>query len=104
MDQLRGAARNFLEGGSKSSAVLATMVGRRGGFWGAERIKRYILVCLQCTYFTKRYTLLRGVMKLLGFPKILILNFSGNSSGNSYILCLLLLTTVRCTCGEKKIW
>ena len=27
----------------------------------------------------------------------------GNSSGNSYIPCLLLVITLRCTCGEKKI-
>ena len=33
-----GVARNFLEGGSKSSKMLATMVERRRGFWNAERL------------------------------------------------------------------
>ena len=28
----------------------------------------------------------------------------GNSWGNSYIPCFLLITTLRFTCGEKKIW
>ena len=33
---LRGVARNFLEGGSKSSKMLATMVDRRIKFWVVE--------------------------------------------------------------------
>ena len=28
----------------------------------------------------------------------------GNSWGNSYIPCLLLIITLRSTCGEKKVW
>ena len=67
MEQLRGVARNFLEGDPKSSAVLAAMVGWRGGFLGAEQLKRYILVYLQYTYYTGQYTLPRGVMELLDF-------------------------------------
>ena len=38
----RGVARYFLEGGSKSSKVSATMFDRWRGFWDAERLKRYI--------------------------------------------------------------
>ena len=38
----RGVARDFLEGGSKSSKMSATMVGRRRGFWDVERLKWYI--------------------------------------------------------------
>ena len=39
----RSIARNFLEGGSKSSKMSATIIGRQGGFWYAERLRRYIL-------------------------------------------------------------
>ena len=39
----RGVARDFLEGGSKSSKMSATMVDRRRGYWDEERLKRYIL-------------------------------------------------------------
>ena len=38
----RGVARDFLEGGLKSSKMSATMVGRRRGFWDVERLKWYI--------------------------------------------------------------
>ena len=38
--QLRSIARNFLEGGWKSSKMSATMVGRQRGFWDTKR--RYI--------------------------------------------------------------
>ena len=36
----RGIARNFLEGGSKSSEMLTTMVGQIIKFWVAEWLKR----------------------------------------------------------------
>ena len=40
--EVGGATRNVLEGDWKSSKMLATMVGRRRGFWDTERLKRYI--------------------------------------------------------------
>ena len=40
--QFRSIARNFLEGGWKSSKMSATMVGRQRGFWDTKRLKRYI--------------------------------------------------------------
>ena len=36
---IRGVARNFLEGGSKPSDISVTMVGRRIKIWVAERPK-----------------------------------------------------------------
>ena len=38
------------------------------------------------------------------FPKILSLKLFGNSTGYSYIPCLLLIITLRFTCGEAKIF
>ena len=35
----RGVARNFSEGGSKSSKMFTTMLGRRIKFWVAELLK-----------------------------------------------------------------
>ena len=37
-------------------------------------------------------------------PKSLSVKSFGNSSGNSFIPCVLLILTLRFTCGEKKIW
>ena len=37
---VRGVDRSFLEGGSKSSKISATMVGRQREFWDAERLNR----------------------------------------------------------------
>ena len=39
----RGVARNFLEGGSKSSKISVTMVGQRRKFGVVEELKRSIL-------------------------------------------------------------
>ena len=36
----RGVARTFLESGSKSSKISATMVDRQRNFWVTERLKR----------------------------------------------------------------
>ena len=36
----RGVSTNILEGGSKSSKMSATMVGRGKTFWVKERLKR----------------------------------------------------------------
>ena len=37
---IRGVARNFLEGSSKSSKMLVTMVGKRRKFGVVEQLKR----------------------------------------------------------------
>ena len=38
------------------------------------------------------------------FPKIPSLKSFGNSFGNSYTPCLLLIIALRFTCGERKTW
>ena len=42
-------------------------------------------------------------LDLSQLPKILSYRSFCNSSGDSYMPCLLLIITLRCTCGEKKI-
>ena len=46
----------------------------------------------------------RGFPDFSQFPKILSLKSMGNSWGNSYISCLLLIILICFTCAEKKIW
>ena len=42
--------------------------------------------------------------KISSFTKIRNLNLSGNSSGNSYIQFLMVLMSLRSTCGEEKLF
>ena len=47
---------------------------------------------------------LQSVKIFVIFPNFLSLKSSVNSTGNSYIPCLLLIIKLRLTCGETKIW
>ena len=54
---IRGEARKFLEGGSKSSKMLVAMFGRRR-FLDAERLKWYVLDLFQWDFTYSSLTLL----------------------------------------------
>ena len=66
----RGVARNFIEGGSKSSKASASTVGQWIKFWTAERLKWQISNPFQLDFTYSNLSFL--ATELFSLPKLLI--------------------------------